>query len=488
MNNPPTTQDSAPTQLATNQVTLFGDVVAGITNVAPSTAIALTLGAILSVSGLAAPFVIIMVGILMLFIAIAYNLLNRWQPSAAAQAQWLARSIRPLAGLIVGFAVILMALTSNISNITLFGPYLLGIINSNLTTNAPLEWLCSAAATGIVMYIAIQGIRRAIRFQSIIVWLEYALMLSFGIALLVAEFTHHPGTRVPNLAWLLPTKAPSYSGILNGAVLGVFSFGGWEASVYLAEEGTNTKVNPGRASIISVLFCIVWFTFMIMAIDAVAPVKVLVAHSANIIAYAAGVLWPRPFAILVSLAVLSSVVAVTQSQLNNFSRMTYGLSRDALLPKWFAHLSRHRTPSYALMLSGLIPVVLLIIYLSNTSAGKAIGLISGTAGFLYIVIYVAGAVACIWYYRRVLTSHVGTLILAGILPFIGGAALVYIAIAAIPTTPLGTLIPFLVMFVGIFPVAWLVMSHSHAPFFSIPTTDASQDAAAPDITPAPPRP
>jgi amino acid transporter len=255
-------------------------------------------------------------------------------------------------------------------------------------------------------------------------------------------------------------------------------FGGWEASVYLAEEGTDVRRNPGRAGIISVVFCIVWFVILTMAIQASAPAKVLVAHASNIIAYSATVIWPKPWSSIVSLAVLSSVVAVVQSQLQNFSRMSFGLSRDGLLPKWLGRLTRHRTPALGLALAAAIPVAALIIYLANTSAGTTIGLVSGTAGFLYIVIYVAGAIACIWYYRRTLMRSLRQFILAGLLPFIGGAALVYGAITAFPTTAHGTLYPFIAMFVLIFPAAWLVKYFTRAPFFSAPVIAADGPSTA----------
>jgi amino acid transporter len=486
MSSAPPASPARPTHLARGEVTLFGDFVAGITNVAPSTSIALSLGAIMAVSGLASPAVVWIVGLAMLFIAVSYHYLNLWRPSAAAQASWIARTIRPVAGLAIGFAVILMTLVANIGNITLFGPYLLGIIYPSHQNSAVLQWLCTAAATGLVLFIAIEGVRRAIRFQTVIVWIEYAIIVAFVIGLLVAEFSGHAGTTHPHLSWLLPTTSPSFHGLTNGVVIGVFMYGGWEASVYLAEEGTDTKRNPGRAGIISVVFCIIWFTILTMAIEAIAPAKDLVANAGNIIAFSASVIWPKPWSSLVSLAVLSSVVAVTQSQLQNFSRMSFGLSRDGLLPKRLGRLSRHRTPALALILSAVIPVAALIIYLANTSAGTAIGLISGTAGLLYIVIYVAGAIACIWYYRRTLTSSARHFILAGVLPFIGGAALLYAAIAAFPTTPHGTLYPFIVMFVLIWPAAWLVKYLTKAPFFGRPVLVAGDPEPADDDGPAAP--
>jgi len=118
---------------------------------------------------------------------------------------WIARTIRPVAGLAVGFAVILMTLVANIGNITLFGPYLLGIIYPSHQGSAILQWLCTAAATGLVLYIAIEGVRRAIRFQTIVVWIEYAIIVAFVVGLFVAEYTGHPGTTHPHLSWLLPS-------------------------------------------------------------------------------------------------------------------------------------------------------------------------------------------------------------------------------------------------------------------------------------------
>ena len=449
---------------------------------APSTSIALTLGAIMSVSGLASPAVVVLVGLLMLCIAISYHYMNLWRPSAAAQAIWAARAIQPVVGLAVGFAVLLMTLTANVSNITLFGPYLLGIVYPSHQNNALLQWVCTVVATGLVLYIAIEGVKRAIRFQTIVVWVEYAIIVAFVIALYVAEFTGHPGTTHPHWSWLLPSTSPSYSGLMNGVVLGVFMFGGWEASVYLSEEGTDVRRNPGRAGIISVAFCIVWFVILTMAIQAIAPAKALVANAGNIIAYSASVIWPKPWSSIVSLAVLSSVVAVTQSQLQNFSRMSFGLSREGLLPKWLGRLGRHRTPAVALILAAIIPVAALIIYLANASAGRTIALVSGTAGFLYIVIYVAGAIACIWYYRHTLLRSARHFILAGLLPFIGGAGLVYAAITAFPTTPHGTLYPFIVMFVLIFPAAALVKYFTRAPFFAQPplTADHADETEQPE--------
>ena len=39
---------------------------------------------------------------------------------------------------------------------------------------------------------------------------------------------------------------------------------------------------------------------------------------------------------------------------------------------------------------------------------------------LYLVMYFAVAVACVWYYRKVLTTSTGNLLLTGVAPLVGG--------------------------------------------------------------------
>jgi amino acid transporter len=469
----------APRTLRAGAVGLWGDVVASITCVAPSASVALTLGPMIAVARLAGPSVMLVVGFTMLCIAIAFNRLSYWQPSAAAGAMWVARSVRPIIGLALGFMILILALVANVGNSTLFGPYLLGIVAPSQASNTALEFLTSALAIVVVAAIAIIGIRAAIRFQAYVVWAEYAIMLVFIIALFVAEFSGKPGTVVPNLAWLLPTQAPSLTGWMLGILFGVFMAGGWEASVYLAEEQHDANRHPGRAGILGVLFTTFWYVVLIMAIQGIASPEVLVKNSANLVSYAADQVFTPPFNILVSLAVLSSVVAVVQSQLQNFSRMGFGLSRDGLLPSFLARLTRRHTPAIGLSIAAAVPIVLLGIYLANTNAATVLSLISGTGGILNTTLYVVAALACVWYYRKTLAHSTRQLFYAGILPILGSIILLVTIGVAIPNTPLGTVIPAAVfVFAGI-PLAWFVKRRTRAPFFDRPVLVADPTEVEP---------
>jgi amino acid transporter len=455
-----------PTSLRAGAVALWGDVVAAVTNVAPSVGVATTLGASLAASGLVTPFIILLVGVTFLFIAIAYDRVNIRHPSAAAQAMWIAKVFTPIIGLALGIMIMIESIVSNIANTTLFGPYLLGIFWPSQASNGFLEWIVSAAGTVIVGLIAIAGVRAAIRFQSWVIWFEYAIMLVFIGVMLHAEFTGLKGTQVPSFSWLSPTASTTgAAGIATSFVLIIFMAAGWESAVYLAEEQHEARRDPGRAGIISVIFCTIWFLLVVMTVQGIAPVHELINHSANIIAYAAGLVIPTPWAYIVSLAVLSSVMGVTQAQLQVFSRIGYRLSKEGLLPSALSRLSQARTPWIALTVATVFPIILLAIYLANGTAANALGLVVGSAGILYIVMYVAGGLACVWYYRRTLRESFGRFIYAGLLPTLGVVILLGALIKAIPTTPIGTLIPSAIFVLIGLPIAYIIKRTTHTAFF-----------------------
>jgi len=388
---------------------------------------------------------------------------------------WVAKAFTPIVGLALGITIMLESIVSNIANTTLFGPYLLGILWPSQASNGLAEWIVSAIGTVIVGIIAIVGIRAAITFQSWVIWIEYAIMIVFVIVMLHAEFTGMSGTVTPSFSWLLPSASNAgVAGIANAFVIVIFMAAGWETAVYLAEEQHEAGRDPGRAGIITVVFCTIWFLIVVMTIQAIAPTDKLISNSANIIAYAAGLVIPNPWAYLVSLAVISSVLGVTQAQLQVFSRIGFRLSKEGLLPAFFARLSQAQTPWIGLVIATAFPIVLLAIYLANTSAASTLGLVVGSAGILYIVMYVAGGLACVWYYRRTLTKSASQFFYAGLLPLLGVVILLGALIKAIPTTPAGTLIPAAVFVLVGLPIAYIVKVTRHSAFFDMPS-EAARD-------------
>jgi len=414
--------EERPTLLA-NAISLGGDWVASIANVAPTSTVAFTLALLVSFAGLASPLAVVVAGIAMLMVAVGYARLNNWKPHAGAPYIWVGEAVSPILGYATGILAILAATVANIGNITLAGTYLLGILNPGGSFANPLVWIISSAIMALVIYIAIRGIRPSIRVQTGIIAFEYTVVILFVILALKREiFDHAAGSSAPSLAaFSIGTSPTGMAGLLSAFVICGFLYAGWEAPLVLGEESKEAHFNPGRAAILGTLFLTVWYTFLIVVFQGVASQKDIAAHGTDFLGYAGSLLLPDPWGRLLSLAVLSAVFATTQMQLSESSRVTFAMARDRLLPYALSAIQRtYRTPWIAALVLGVIPPLALIPYLASSAATTAIGYIISADGLLYLLMYGIIAGACVWYYRRLLGKTTRDLFVSGVIPLVGG--------------------------------------------------------------------
>ncbi len=122
--------------------------------------------------------------------------------------------------------------------------------------------------------------------------------------------------------------------------------------------------------------------------------------------------------------VLSSAAASTQTTILPTARTTLSMAAYRAIPKAFAKIHRRfLTPTVSTIVMGLISIAF---YAAVNYAANPLGVIGDavTAIGMYIAFYYGlSAFACVWYYRRNLTSSVRNLFMQGILPLAGGLIL-----------------------------------------------------------------
>ncbi|HYM50430.1 MAG TPA: APC family permease [Candidatus Limnocylindrales bacterium] len=470
-----------PTLLA-NAISLGGDWVASVANVAPSSSVAFTLALLVGLAGLASPLAVALAGLAMLLVAVGYSRLNNWKPHAGAPFIWVGETVSPVLGYATGILAVLAATVANIGNITLAGTYLLGILSPGTTFANPLVWVLSAAIMALVVYIAVLGIRPSIRVQTSIIVFEYAVVILFVLLSLKREIIDHvAGTTAPSLnAFAIHTSPTGLAGVIGALVICGFLYAGWEAPLVLGEESKDAHFNPGRAAILGVVFLTVWYTFLIIVFQGVDSTKAIAANSTDFLGYAGRLLLPDPWGRLLSLAVLSAVFATTQMQLTESSRVTFAMARDRLLPKGLAVVHRtFRTPWVAAIVLGVIPPIALIPYLANAGATTAIGYVISADGLLYLIMYAIIAFACVWYYRRLLGTGTRHLVESGILPLVGGLANLGIFAYGLKTqTPQVSIVAGALCLACVVWAAIARVAIGSVPYFQRTTT--AHDAAAPE--------
>lgn len=417
---------SPPRSLRANAMGLFGDWVAGIATVAPSSSVAFTLALMISFAGLSSPFAVLVVGFGMLFVAVGYSRLNNWRPNAGAPFVWVGAVVRPWLGFAVGFGAILGMLFANIGNIALAGSYLISVIAPGYHPSSLLVWIVSAALLAIVVALAIRGVRPSIRVQMALLILEYAIVILFLVLAIAYEVSgHHPGVHAPSWRMFTPSLSlGGFKGITSAAVPIAFLYLGWESTLVLSEETTNSKINPGRAAILGTSFLILWYTLLTVVFQGIASPKDIIVHGTDVLAYAGTILLPGPFERLLPVAVFVAVFGTTQLQLIAASRVVWAMARDKLFPEFLASLSRHQAPFWASLILGAIPALALIPYLVSTSANTAIGDVISAAGIWYLFMYAVIAFTSVWFYRRALLTNARFFFGSGIIPVVGGLMMV----------------------------------------------------------------
>ena len=379
------------TGLLSNAIGFAGSWVVSVANEAPTVSLAFTLAFIMAFAGLASPLVVLVVGILMMTIAVSYARLNSWIAHAGAPYVWVGKIVSPGPGYATGILAIFCSLIANLGNITLFGTYLLGIVSPGTVFPGIVIWLLSAAMMAVVIGLAIVGVRPSIRVQIGLFVVEYAIVILFVVLALVREIATRPhGVSAPSLSYFsLGTASGGFAAVAGGAIAAGFMYGGWEAPLIFGEETRRARVNPGRAVLLGVGFITVWLTILTVVFQGVASPADMVKYGSDALGYAGSLLLPDPWGRLLSLAVLISVFAVTQSQLMEQSRLAFAMGRDRLLPGLLERVSaRFRTPWAATLILGIIPPLALIPYLLSASAATTVGYVVGSAGLLYITMYV----------------------------------------------------------------------------------------------------
>ncbi|MGA2294022.1 MAG: APC family permease [Acidimicrobiales bacterium] len=293
------------------------------------------------------------------------------------------------------------------------------------TFSNPLTWVVATAIMGVLVYLAIRGIKPSVRLQWAFVFIEYSAMISFVVLALIHEAGHVGGATLPSIHDFAFSGAVhgigGFTGLAKAAVPCGFLYLGWEATAVLGEESTNRKINPGRAMIMGTVFLTIWYTFLIAVFEGVSSQANVLKDGTDVLAYAGQLLVPGFWGRALPLAVLVAVVGTCQIQMTEPSRVLYALARDKLIPRVFGFIhKKYQTPWSGLLILAAIPPALLIPYLANSSANHAIGDIISSDGMIGLFMYFVVACASVWFYRDHLKHNATKLFMLGIIPLLGG--------------------------------------------------------------------
>jgi amino acid transporter len=411
--------DHPAARLEPDAIGVTQDTVLGMATSAPAASLALTLPLLVATVAYGTGPVIILTAIPMLIIANAYRRLNMWNASCGASFEWVGRAINPYLGFFTGWLMIAAYVIATVSGVEVLGPNVLAIFGDSATST----WGNVGIATGlglVVLVIAVVGIRITARTQVGMAVVEYAILLGLAAAGLVLVLNHHRGTVPVTRGWLSLSGIGGKGDLVGGFLAAVFMFTGWDGTVYVNEEVTRRRVNPGRAAVISVALLAVIYAFSSVGLQGTISAKAM-ANTSSVLVTTATAIGGSGWAKAMALALALSVVGSTLAGIVVTARIVYGMASYRTLPPVLSSVSpRFATPVWASVVIGLLTIVLTWVYLLATSVQNAFTDVVDESGLLFAVFYVLTALATIVYYRQRLRRP-PDLILLGILP-LGAAA------------------------------------------------------------------
>jgi amino acid transporter len=460
-------------ELKHGTLSLFDSTMIATASVAPAYSLAATIGLLVAAVGLHAPAAILASFFPVFFIALAYYFLNKQDPNCGASYTWISRTLNPYLGWVTGWVQTAASILFCIAAPLLAGSNTLAFLNS-------IGWISAEAAadpklvaiTGFIWLVlvtamVVRGIRLTANFQWVMVGIEYLLVLGFSIAAFIKIAATHPaGSQGISLDWFNPFSLGGLEALAAGMVLGVFFFWGWDTAANLNEESEAAETTPGNAGIISMFILLLIFMVASAAVQALIPADKLAKEGPNALFYFATQVFPAPWSYAMLIAVLASTVATTQTTLLPATRLTFSMSRDDVFPPVFGLIHRTwQTPYIGTMIVAAISAVGIVLTTFSSSINTTFQGVIANIGVLVAFYYGVTGIACAWAFRRVLFRSPRYLLLAGILPLLGGIVLFWVGYQVVAAAGFGTSLPVLISLVLGVPLVILTVLLTKSDFF-----------------------
>jgi amino acid transporter len=287
-----------------------------------------------------------------------------------------------------------------------------------------------------MLAIAILGIKITARTQLGMALIEYLILIGFGIAGLAFVLGHHPGTDHITGGWLSPTGVGGLGSPAAGFLIAVYMFTGWDGSIYVNEETTRRRINPGRAVMIAVVLLALIYTQATVSLQGVVSPAKLQSNAASALVYMAQAMGGNGWGKVMALAIALSAIASTGAGIVITARIVYGMAVKRVLPGFLGTVSRqYKTPVAATVMVGVFIIAIPWIYLLATSVQNAFTDIVDATGLLFSAFYILTALATMVYYRRRILARPWDLVSLGVLPLAAAGFLGWIIVKSMMKAP-----------------------------------------------------
>ena len=426
---------------------LVSSIVVGMASTAPAYSLAASLGLVVAsggalLAGVKAPAILLLAFIPMYMIAVAYQELNKAEPDCGTTFTWATRAFGPLVGWMGGWGIIAadVIVMANLAQIA--GSYSFTFVGGlGWSSVAELSdstlWSTVAGVIWIVImtYICYRGIEISARIQYALLGIELVVLAAFAAVALFKVYTNSAMeySLKPTLDWFWPAGLDFATVIAPTVLVAIFIYWGWDTAVACNEESDDPGTTPGRAAVISTFLLLA--TYALVAVAAVAFAGVGTEgiglgseeNSADVFA----AIGPELFGdsllgkvslLLLAASILTSASASTQTTILPTARTTLSMGVYKALPNSFAKIHRtYLTPTTSTIAMGAVSIAFYVLF--TLISPNLLTALIGAVGLMIAFYYGLTGFACVWFYRKTLTSSARDFVMRGVVPLAGGLIL-----------------------------------------------------------------
>lgn len=408
-------------------------VTIGLAATAPAYSLTGALGHGAFETGYQLPIVLLLSVIPMFFVALSYKHLTTSAPDSGTVFTWGAKAIGPRSGWLGGWALLLASILSGVAATQI-------IVNSTAIlfamTTIPLwfQFLVAILFIFSTTYLTALGAEESSRTTLILTVLQYGLLLSLALLLF---FTAAQGNAIStaaplSLEWFNPFAIASFDAFLNGFLVALFIFWGFDAALAMSEETSGNSEQAGRNGIIAMIITVI--TYVIFATAALAyagiddqdPGSLISPDNIDsVVTVLATNMIGSHGALAAALIIAISAFSATMSTIMPSARAALAMATYRAIPRQFSMVSKvTQTPQFATWIIGLMT---LAIYITLSLISESI--VKDTIQSVSIAVctyYTVAALACALYFHRTAFSHWRTALSQVIFPLV--AALILISV------------------------------------------------------------
>ena len=294
-------------------------------------------GTVSATTGNWAPWLFIAVGFFFITIALAFAELASYFRETGGPVLYAGTAFGPLAGFTAGWLLWLGRVTAMAANLNVVVTYLGPVWPAVADGAGRIAFVAAASAALVIANLV--GVKQGVRAVALFTVLKLAPLF-----LLVAVGLTYVGGEA------MPGPPPALATMGAAALLLIYAFVGFEAALVTAGETKNPRRSLPRALVLTMVGTALLYWLITLVYVAVLPTG---GAEKKTLADLAGALAGPMAASVLTFTVVFSVAGNMASAMVTTPRLTFSMSENGWLPKWFGHIHpKFATPDNSILLFG----------------------------------------------------------------------------------------------------------------------------------------